>query len=370
VNPRREPTPAPPRETWNQNSRNRTFDDDTKPANSDEIVIPLTDDGADTSHPGRQEETSREPSLVPVAPSPTSSETQSTTARKPAEWSSVASVDPSRQTVSETPRNSVIGSLLYPGLVGVAPATRAKQLSIALGADRALPETAGKPIGLVECLQHAHGDRRTAVESYWRLRQRTAEHQQFAQQAEWIDSLKAATLEHRGQPAGPVDMLRLHAVALATKAVLYETNIRMLEAQSDLAGRTGAAMASTWPLAATPPHAGKYLLNLESQPRNLATSWSIRRLATRIPSLGDSVAQHAAAVVEADAARADAIAQYSASAASIEPVLENIRRQTDQTDAFLTAITEYNLAIADYALAIMPSDTPADKLAAALVVKP
>ena len=89
-----------------------------------------------------------------------------------------------------------------------------------------------------------------------------------------------------------------------------------------------------------------------------------------IPAMGDSVQQHATAVVESDAARAVATEKYRAGGASIDSVLESVGQQTEQTVAFLETLTDYNRAIADYALAVLPPAAPAEKLASALVVKP
>jgi hypothetical protein len=157
---------------------------------------------------------------------------------------------------------------------------------------------------------------------------------------------------------------------LATKAAQREAQARLLRAQYDLASRTGAVVDAAWPLASTTPHSGKYLLKLETQPKSLAMSWSVRRLATKIPSLGESVQQRAAAVVDADVVRAAAFEKYLAGGASLNAVLEEIEQQTSQSAAFLETLTDYNLAIADYALTVLPSGTSADRLAASLVVKP
>ena len=50
--------------------------------------------------------------------------------------------------------------------------------------------------------------------------------------------------------------------------------------------------------------------------------------------------------------------------------MAGVGRQTQQTLAFLDILTDYNRAIAEYVLTVLPPATPADKLVAALVVKP
>ena len=73
----------------------------------------------------------------------------------------------------------------------------------------------------------------------------------------------------------------------------------------------------------------------------------------------------------AHTARAAAVASSSdANARSIELLLASVNRQTRQTLAFLDTLTDYNRAIADYALTVLPPETPGDELAAALTGGP
>jgi hypothetical protein len=88
-----------------------------------------------------------------------------------------------------------------------------------------------------------------------------------------------------------------------------------------------------------------------------------------IPGLNEGLRRRAAAVVEADAARAD-VAGTEADDPSVAALLSAIRLQTHETLAFLGLLTDYNRAIAEYALTVLPPDTPGDKLAAALRVCP
>jgi hypothetical protein len=136
-----------------------------------------------------------------------------------------------------------------------------------------------------------------------------------------------------------------------------------------LALRIGAVADAAWPLASTAPHSGRYLLNLESQPRKLVDSWPVRRLSATIPGLGESMWQRAEAVLAAEDARAAALDNFRTGRGTIEQLLESVASQTEQTSAFLNSLTEYNRAIAEYALTVFPPSTSADKLAAALVVK-
>ena len=75
----------------------------------------------------------------------------------------------------------------------------------------------------------------------------------------------------------------------------------------------------------------------------------------------------AAAVVQADAARAVATLAYPSGKPSLADVLRMIETQRSQTVAFLETLTDYNLALAGSTLAVFPPDAPAESLAAALL---
>jgi hypothetical protein len=124
------------------------------------------------------------------------------------------------------------------------------------------------------------------------------------------------------------------------------------------------------PLASTVPHSGGYLLQLGAQQQGLVESWPVRRLAATIPTLGQSVQQYAAVVVEADSVRVAVAEDYRAGTASIDQAIDAVVMQSQQTTRLLGTLADYNRAIAEYVLTVMPRATPANRLVAALVVKP
>ncbi len=258
---------------------------------------------------------------------------------------------------------------LYPALEAAAPAVRAKQLSQALHWDRSLPPKAGEAIDLRDCLRRIPASlRQPAIDAYWLGRQRAAEYQVLVAAKEWLDQLAPEALEQRSRPGEPEAMLRLRAARIAAEADLREAHVQLLEAQFELTRLVGRPFTSTWLLPSTPPHAGTYDLRLEAQPRQLAESRPLRRLAVAIPALAESVQDRAAAVVEADAARAAATAAYQARSRSLDPLLACIQYQTVETLAFLETLTGYNRAIGEYALTVLPTSTASDQLVQALVV--
>jgi hypothetical protein len=97
-----------------------------------------------------------------------------------------------------------------------------------------------------------------------------------------------------------------------------------------------------------------------------ARSWPQRRLEATIPARQQAILDQAAAVVEADAARAAATADFLAGRASLERVLAGIEVEVRETTAFLQGATEYNRAICRYLTFTLPADTQVEKFVAAL----
>ena len=119
---------------------------------------------------------------------------------------------------------------------------------------------------------------------------------------------------------------------------------------------SGVLCSSTWltlppwcadktlPQPTTIPFAGEY--PLPSPPER---SWPQRRLAATIPQREQLILDRATAVVEADAGRAVATADFLASRSTIERVLAAIEIQARETSAFLAGVRDYNQAIGQYA---------------------
>ena len=361
--PRGVPTLAPPREGWRANEPTLALPrEGFQPAGKNEPTLapPRVQPRYGTPNPP-------EARLVPVDPQAESSLPPERIANKP---SHPFSLLPLREGQDEG-ASPAAATPLYSALRAATPAVRAKQLTVAIHWDRYLPKDAGKPIGLEECLlRDGGGDRLATIRAYWLLRRRAAQYQILAEQAEFYEALMPVVLQHRNEPTGAADMLRLNAAQLAARAELGRVRVALVEAQFALALRIGATDEAAWPLASTVPHSGEYLLKLDAQPQSLSDTWPMRRLAATIPGQCENVRQHAAAVVEAETARVAAAEKYRSGSAAVDRVLETVAAQTEQTAAFLDSLADYNRSIAEYALTVLPPSTPADKLVSALVIEP
>ncbi len=267
--------------------------------------------------------------------------------------------DLQRRTVE---RPSAVLPPLYPGLAGASPGVQAKQLNLTLHWNRSLPEGSVEPIELLTCLQRRTADRPGLIAAYWTVRERAAAWQVWQQHRQWLEELSYAVAD------GSPEARRLRTARSAAEAAAVAAHAELVEAQFHLADAIGQSSDAVWPIAVTRPHSGPYLLKVDLLPPELARSWPLRRLADMVPRFSVNVREHATAVVEADAARAEAEAAWLDRAAPFDGLLHALDRQTGQTLAFLAALTAYNQAIADYALRVLPDGTPEEQLVKTLVM--
>lgn len=275
----------------------------------------------------------------------------------------------------DPPAQSNSPSTNYHALLAATPAKRAQRLASLLHWDRA-PELQAVSAGhapalmtLPELLNSvAPGSRLPAIDAYWEAREKLARTQVILEQIGQLDVLAPSVLERRNDPTGPLDMLRLRAAKEASAAELQRALGELLIAEYQLTTLSGYAANESWIRPTTVPHAGGYKLKLESQPARIAGTPAIQRLAETVPGQHTVFTDRAAAVVMADEARATAIHDYQLGAGSIDDVLATIAEETSETDAFLSALTDYNQSIAEYVTTVLSSETPPAKLAGALVL--
>ncbi len=276
-----------------------------------------------------------------------------------------ATIDPSAPNAA-TPSDNAAGAS-YAAMLELDANARPRQLAATLHWDRALTSDMGEAINLLDCLRaRTGGDRRELLHSYWYARQLTAQYQVLVDQQQQLDSF-ASSLEPNAQLPG---VLRVKAAQAQTQATQQEIHASLVEAQYDLAARTGRLDDLVWPLPSTTPHAGRYDLRLDAQAAQLLQTWPMRRLVSAIPGLARCLQQYATVVIETDAQCAATMNTVRTTEDSIDRVIGAIGQQTDAAMAFLELLTEYNQAIADYVLAVAPANTADETLVATLVLKP
>lgn len=255
----------------------------------------------------------------------------------------------------------------YPALAHAAPAVQVKQLALAFHGPAGQTEKVQQE-SLGSCVRRVgSAKRREVIEAYWVLWQHRAVMAALNQQIEMLEGLGRLILETRNRPLGAEAMLQLHVARLALEAEQIEAQIQLLEREEKLAQHLGVTSEGQL-MASTLPHAGPYQLRLEAQPKSLVESWPVRRAAGLVPALYATLQDQAERVVSADQARSELVRQYRHGRCSIEEVLNACEQQKQATLNFLQTLTDYNQAIADYVVLVVPENLPPDVFVQTLVV--
>jgi hypothetical protein len=258
---------------------------------------------------------------------------------------------------------------LYPALRELSPKQRTQQLASMLHWDRALPDAIGTASSLTDCLARApSADRRALIKTYWLVRERVARYQLMAQRIEQLEGLVPTALRAGGAPGGPAAMLRLQRSRMAAQADLATARVDLLVSQFALVLAGSWPIDAPWPVPSTAPHGGSYRLGADAERGELTQSLAARRWAARIPTLHGVLLDRAESIVAVDAARAQAASRYDAGEAAIDEPLAAVDAQVAESSAFLTAQTQYNLEIVDYALSVLPPGTSDARLVESLVI--
>jgi hypothetical protein len=258
---------------------------------------------------------------------------------------------------------------LWQSLIDIDTALRTQRLVGALNAIEYLPRNAGRAVSLEECLGQAPVEsRRNIIAAYWRAREAAAICQVLTNELSELAALAQMATRLRNVEGGAEAVLRLQATRRTGHSDLATAQLDLELAQQDLTLLCGSRVDQELLLPATIPHGGRYYLRLDSQPQDIVSQQRLDRLGLLVTVLHEQMEDHAGTVVYADAARAGALRNPAADARAFDAAIAIIEQQSNHTIFFVRAATKYNIAIADYAMAVMPSNVPADQLVAALVI--
>ena len=259
---------------------------------------------------------------------------------------------------------------MYAGLMVLSAPKRTHRLTALMHWDRSLPAV-GKPTTLAEFLAGASGsERQRLIAAYWQARELAARYQSLSDRNDQLAMLLPTVLRSRTQSGGAEAMVQLRSLQLDAQADLLEAEAALLAARHELtalAGKPGA-MVENWLMPATPPHGGRYSVNREAL-ASAATAPGLENLTTTIPALHGILSDQAEVVLRSDAHRAAVSEAFERGQTTADEVLESIQRQSEESQRFLSVLTRYNVAIADYALTVLPPSAGAVQLTAALVVR-
>ncbi|MBI3465816.1 MAG: hypothetical protein HY000_22595 [Planctomycetes bacterium] len=259
----------------------------------------------------------------------------------------------------------------YAELQKLEPPEQQRQLAALLYWDHLPPEPDRVPVGLEAFLKAAPiTNRAAALAVYWQAREQAACVQVLSQQSDRIEELVPPVLELREHPEGPNAMLRLQAARLAVQADLLDAKGALFASQAELMRWSPAGKSQNWWWPETQPQSGGYPTEFTNVQQWERSSRLHQRLALRLPAWEEALANHAAAVIDADAARAIHAQAFAADPLALDGLLAAWEAQTAQTRAFLAALTHFNVAVAAYALAVLPPETSSELLAVALLRGP
>jgi hypothetical protein len=257
---------------------------------------------------------------------------------------------------------------LYVDLIDSDPFKRGVQVGVKLHQWRS-KLSAGESITLTKCLEGVAPDRRhKIIDAYWDASERLARYQLFEEEFQILNALLVPTAQLRQQPGGNSAMLRLQAGKAAATADVMAEMADMFEAQFDLTVFVGRPIGGKLLVPSTPPHSGRYDLRFDSQLTATKKSREVQQSKSMIPILHAALIERSGAIVHFDAARLAALSGNTIDTARIDAALDSIYRQTNEALSFLDAETKYNQWIVEYALGVLPADTPVHRFISALVV--
>lgn len=222
----------------------------------------------------------------------------------------------------------------------------------------------GKPVSLVEIVGRVadRGQQIGAVQAYWRLSAAMADYRVAAEEAGQLEQLLPPPDASGQHPSDPL----LEARLAAAEARVREAELTLVGEQFSL------AELARWPTSGPPvlagdmPHVGPYRTYF--QERYIHTAPPRAHLLNRsLPLLHRSIELRAmAAVAAADAVEAD-LEAYHAQKVDLAIAIDSIADLARQRRAFVAAMRDYNLDIAEYALSVVPGGLSSAQLVGLLI---
>ncbi len=228
----------------------------------------------------------------------------------------------------------------------------------------------GQPLTLAELLS-SPGDaqtRLTRLEAYWQLASAAAAYRYASADvrfySEWCDQL--------AQPAGANTAVDSHsAIPTALRAWLAAAQARQAQREAGFhasQGHLASLLASDtlfWP--SDRPHTAVYHTRYESLFPDQTPPPRLTFLFHNLPLAQQAINAEAAAIV-AQAEAVEAVEQaWQTGAGTIDDIGSRRAELSRQRRQLLDLVYEYNLAIAEFALSVVPAEVPGDQLAAMLV---
>jgi hypothetical protein len=225
-------------------------------------------------------------------------------------------------------------------------------------------DAAGQAISLGDSLAQAGSDRMTVVTNYWWAATAAARHRAMKGLLSELVAPSEQPFRGDGDDGAAGRDALLGWAYFAQLADVFEAEIDSLTAIDKLVATSrwqGSADLRT----TTTPHAGRYRTKAERQANWQTNREEIEQLAGQVNDTYQALDLRATLYV--DALRAGAISTTSA-VSGPDAVVRAWQRRHDTVDDFLAALVDYNVAIGQFVLAVLPQDEPTDDLVTTLVV--
>jgi hypothetical protein len=266
---------------------------------------------------------------------------------------------------------------VYQGLLDVSNhPLRVQKLGNLLHWDRNLPADSTQASALADCLRGVPAQNRLAViGAYWRARGCAARYQVLAEKHQQLSALQSIAIGLRDQPGMAEAGVRLQAARRSARAAALDAQTALLAAQFDLTLAAGRPLEGEWLLPSTVPQSGRYQVSARARS---GASRGVAHWADMTALEYEKLQHRADAVIQCDALRADLVLRARRNETDgesdddqmtpLDRAIWATQGQNEQTIAFLDDLTDYNMAIANYVLAMLPATLSGDELAAKLAI--
>ncbi len=202
----------------------------------------------------------------------------------------------------------------------------------------------GVPVALIEAIDGAkdRSQQLAAIRAYWRLSLALADHHHA--------SIEFDLLSNVSPPETVLEKSLLQSAVTASAARLKEATLSAVGSQHDLAPYLSAGQLESLPIPEDPPFVGPYQTKFDDLFQSRAVPFGVRKLNDTLPRLLELIYARASAVEAARQSLAASIESFHAQQVPVSFVVDSFEKMRDQRIAFLAAIRDYNVGIAEYAL--------------------
>ncbi|MCS7238458.1 MAG: hypothetical protein NZ899_09320 [Thermoguttaceae bacterium] len=221
---------------------------------------------------------------------------------------------------------------------------------------------------LEQCLlRAATSERLRTSRAYWRLAESWARLKSTAHHLNAVAEILTTLFEARDLPGVGEQYLHVRAVEQLLRFRELSLTNTLLNADQELKLLTDLPGTSEVLMPATVPHTGAYELDWDRLSARRREDPALRGLARRVNEYQQSLGATAEMLSKADRAAASALADFYAGKGDPAQALSGLELYFNAEQNVISHIVEYNLAIAEYADAVLPAGIAPEQFARALV---